>query len=279
MSEPHVLIIGAGVTGLLIAHGLQQAGMKYTLFETEEQTRWRAKEWTMGIHWGLPLLESLLPPDLAARIETDGSVDPSLDWRTPPNNGALIYDGVDGKLLKDLTPEGRNVRVSRRRLRKLCQEGVTIHWSHTLESLERSESEHTVTAHFTNGQEYTGTILVGADGPRSPVRHFLFSHDPAVAQVGELEDHVGFSMAISYDAETAKHVRSSHPSWCIAISPDLFVFQSTQEVPDPDKPETWKFFFFPSWLGEKDHTLDNAGRMKSLKERGSKLAEVSINSE
>lgn len=43
-SEPHVLIIGAGITGLLIAHGLQNAGIKYTIFETEESGRWRSKE-------------------------------------------------------------------------------------------------------------------------------------------------------------------------------------------------------------------------------------------
>lgn len=192
----------------------------------------------------------------------------------PPNNGALIWDGKTGDSLKDLTPMGKNVRVSRRRLRKLCQEGLQIQWGHTLEHITSSDSNTSVTAAFTNGKKYTGTLLVGADGPRSPVRNYLFRHDPSKGQTRNLEDVVGFSMAISYDAETAKKVRSAHPVWCIAISPDLFVFQSTQEVPDPDRPETWKFFMFLSWIGKRDATLDNAGRMKSLKDRAIHLAEV-----
>lgn len=49
MGEPHVLIIGAGVTGLAIAHGLQQAGIKYSIFEREEPGQLRSKEWTMGL--------------------------------------------------------------------------------------------------------------------------------------------------------------------------------------------------------------------------------------
>ncbi len=78
--EPNVLIIGGGMTGLCIAHGLEQTGIKHTIFDSEDGVKFRPKEWTMGIHWGLPLLESLLPPHLAKRIPTDGSVDGFLDY-------------------------------------------------------------------------------------------------------------------------------------------------------------------------------------------------------
>src|ERR1700753_1808098 len=99
--EARVIVMGAGITGLIIAHGLRQAGIKCTIFETEQAGQWRPKEWTMGIHWSLPLLEVLLPPHLAARIVKDGSVDGSLNYEEPPNNGAYIFDGVDGQILKD----------------------------------------------------------------------------------------------------------------------------------------------------------------------------------
>lgn len=47
----HVLIIGAGVTGLLIAHGLKQAGVPFTIFDAEPNATARKREWTMIMHW------------------------------------------------------------------------------------------------------------------------------------------------------------------------------------------------------------------------------------
>ena len=274
--ETHVLIIGAGISGLIIAHGLHKAGIKHTIFETEEAQRWRPKEWTMGIHWGLPLLEDLLPSHLAARIPTDGSVDGFLDYNQPPNNGAYIFDGLTGEVLKDLTVTGRIVRVSRRKLRTLCSEGVPVKHSYTLQTVNCDEDNGTVTATFTNGQSYTGTLLIGCDGPRSVVRSFLFEPDPKRAQAKTLDEAVNITLAYSYDAQNAKYVRSkTHPVWCMGISPQVFPFLSMQDVPDPDKPETWRFFLMTSWLGTKDDTLDNAGRIKLIKEKGEKLAEVS----
>ena len=275
--EPHILIVGAGITGLIIAHGLEKAGIKYTIFETEEPEKWRPKEWTMGIHWALPLLEGLLPPRLAARIPKDGSVDGSLNYEEPPNNGAYIFDGVSGEILKDLVVPGRMVRVSRRKLRALCSEGVPVKQSHTLETVTCNDEEGTVTATFTNGETYTGTLVVGCDGPRSVVRNNLFNFDPA-GQAKPMEGAVNVPMAVSYpDPATARFVRSkSHPVWCMAIHPELFTFISMQDVVDPERPETWRFFIFPTWMGKRDDTSSNEERLKELKERGAKVAEVCL---
>lgn len=233
-------------------------------------------EGTMGLHWVLPLLSSLLPPDLAARVPTDGAVDASIDWEAPPNNGAMIYDGVDGKLLKDLTVPGRIVRVSRRKLRVLCQEGIDVNWGHTLDNISCNESDGTVTVTFTNGQKYNGTLLVGADGPRSLVRDYLFASSSYSAQAQPIDGVVNISMDVCYgDAEVAKLVRTAHPVWFLALSPEMCLFMSVQDVKS-EKPETWRFFIFVSWLGEKDESLDSAGRMKLIKDKGAKFAEVSL---
>ena len=221
----HVLIIGAGITGLIIAHGLNKARIKYTIFETEEPEQWRPKEWTMGIHWALELLEGLLPPHLAARIVKDGSVDGSLDYEKPPNNGAYIFDGTSGEILKDLAVPGRLVRVSRRKLRALCMEGVDVKQSHTLQTVTCNDEDNTVAATFTNGRSYTGTLLVGCDGPRSPTRDYLFNSEPS-GQAKPMQGAVNMPLAVTYaDAEIAKFVRSkAHPVWCMAIHPDVSFF-------------------------------------------------------
>ena len=167
------------------------------------------------------------------------------------------------------------VRVSRRRLRALCSEGIDVKNNHTLETVTCNDEDSTVTATFSNGHSYIGTLVVGCDGPRSAVRTNLFASNPGAAEAKAVEGVAGFSIAISYPAETAKFIRSnSHPVWCMCISPEMFPFMSMQEVPDPDRPETWRFFIFASWLGEKYENRNNAERMADVKERGGKLAEV-----
>lgn len=129
---PHILIIGAGITGLTIAQGLQTSNIPFTVFEAEPQDLFRPREWTMGIHWSLENLEALLPEHLRDRLMADASVDPSLDYGECPNNCMRIYEGVEGSLVKEVGVrsgdggEGRVLRVSRRKLRALCAEGIDV---------------------------------------------------------------------------------------------------------------------------------------------------------
>lgn len=120
-----VLIIGAGVTGLFVAHGLEKAGIDYTVFEAEEESAFRPREWTMAIHWASPLIKELLPESLMARLH-EAYVDPSLDYDQYPYNGTRIYNADTGEMIMEMKVEGRLVRVSRRRLRFLCSEGVAV---------------------------------------------------------------------------------------------------------------------------------------------------------
>jgi len=53
-------------------------------------------------------------------------------------------------------------------------------YGHTLESIDYSEcGSEEVTARFANGVSTTGTLLVGADGPRSAVRSSIFGTEKA----------------------------------------------------------------------------------------------------
>lgn len=79
----------------------------------------------MGLHWALPLLESLLPPNLAPRI-CEAYVDSSLDWSQPPLDRMRMYNGLTGEIMKDIPIKGQIVRVSRRKLRMFLTEGVDV---------------------------------------------------------------------------------------------------------------------------------------------------------
>lgn len=134
----------AGITGLLIAQGLkkvpkipkyarpitfvtanttQQEGIPCTVFESEPSaSHYRAAEWGMSIQWGIPLLQKCLPEDLFDRLQSAAN-DP---YFTPPDPGVLpTLNGKTGELLKDV-PLLRMFRVSRRKFRALCAEGISV---------------------------------------------------------------------------------------------------------------------------------------------------------
>lgn len=79
----------------------------------------------MGIHWALPLLESLLPDELASRLN-EAYVDPSLDWSQSPCDHMRMYSGLTGEIMKDVPIKGKIVRVSRRKLRAFLARDVDI---------------------------------------------------------------------------------------------------------------------------------------------------------
>ncbi|PMD29379.1 FAD/NAD(P)-binding domain-containing protein [Hyaloscypha variabilis F] len=267
----HVLIIGAGVTGLLIAHGLKQAGINFSIFESEpSSSHYRPREWSMGIHWSLPQLEALLPPHLRVRLK-EAQNDPFLD--APEKDDMKIYNGLDGTILKAL-PIPRTIRVSRRKMRAFCSQEIDVkacqnqEYGYDLTSIRYEESS--VTAVFTNGEVVAGSIIIGSDGPKSQVRRELLGPEADVTPLEIVHSNV----AIVYgDAEKAKFVRSGHPVFCFAIKPGLLSFLSIQDVPDPEDPANWKFQVVTSWLGKQDDSLDTAGRLAQVKEKASTMCE------
>jgi hypothetical protein len=76
----------------------------------------------MGIHWSLPQLEALLPPNLVARLK-EAQNDPFLD--APDQDLMKIYNGLDGTVMKAL-PIPRTIRVSRRKMRAFCTQGIEV---------------------------------------------------------------------------------------------------------------------------------------------------------
>ncbi|KAH8587040.1 monooxygenase [Bisporella sp. PMI_857] len=249
----HVLIVGAGVTGLLIAHGLKQVGISFSIFESEPSaSHYRPREWSIGIHWSLPQFEALLPPDLRVKLKEEQN-DPFLD--APDRDNMKIYNGLDGTVLKAL-PIPRTIRVSRRKMRAFCCQGIDVKYGYEIANIRYEEAG--VTAVFTNGELVAGSIIIGSDGPKSKVRKVILGSEADVTPLEVVHSNV----AITYgDAEKARFVRSAHPVFSFAVMPGLLSFLSIQDVPDPEDPANWRFQVVTSWLGREDDSLDTAGRL------------------
>src|SRR5690242_8514404 len=121
-----VLIIGAGISGLLIAQQLRQLNVPFRIFERDDDFSTRGPGWGLTLHWSLPALRELLPNDLLARLP-DTYVDraavergecstfPFFDLTTGERQGASPRAGEDER-----------IRVTREGLRQLLATGIHV---------------------------------------------------------------------------------------------------------------------------------------------------------
>lgn len=173
-----VLIIGAGLGGVCLAHGLIRAGIDVQLFERNLSSADQPASY--GIHLnahGLRALHACLPAEnwqhlVSAAIPARDIIrfwDPSLrllavhDRETPENASDPITRrrGVSRDALRDALLVGLN--------REARNDSDVIQWGKTFTRYE-SGSGGKVHVHFADDSEAIGDLLVGADGSNSRVR-------------------------------------------------------------------------------------------------------------
>lgn len=121
MANPHVIIIGAGITGLLLAQALKTRNISFEIYERDPDADARGQGWGLAVHWALDSLRSLLPEHVRERLP-EAYVDPTLEegcGRFPLfrlDSGERWYENLSEK----------RVRVSRERLRALLMSGLDI---------------------------------------------------------------------------------------------------------------------------------------------------------
>jgi hypothetical protein len=129
-----------------------------------------------------------------------------------------------------------------------------------------------VTAHFADSTSATGSLVLGSDGPSSVVRSVLVGPEAGKALPLEITHSI---MQVCYnDAAKAKHVRSLSPVFSFAVArSDVCNFITIQDVSQAERPETWVFTLVVVKAGFPDASLDDAGRLRILKEQCADLAE------
>lgn len=122
-AEPHVLIIGAGITGLLLAQSLRKEGTAFSIYERDPTPTHRGAGWGLALHWALDTFLSLVPQELRDRLP-ETYVDP-ITAANDDNGRFPFFDLSTGKeRYENLSP--KRVRLSREKLRRLLMHGVEI---------------------------------------------------------------------------------------------------------------------------------------------------------
>jgi 2-polyprenyl-6-methoxyphenol hydroxylase-like FAD-dependent oxidoreductase len=159
-----VLVIGAGIGGLTLAHGLRQAGIDVRVYERRDGRRPELAGY--GIHLNalsLLALERCLPERNWQRLLADSA---------PASDAVTFYDQQLGPLLRrGGDPATRRRGVDRVALQALLLDGLTdiVHFGKKFVDYEAGH-DGLVCALFEDGTSAEGEVLVAADGANSRVR-------------------------------------------------------------------------------------------------------------
>ncbi|KAH6641878.1 hypothetical protein F5144DRAFT_565115 [Chaetomium tenue] len=249
MEPLRVLIIGAGSAGLLLGHVFKKAGIAATIFEKDESTTVRLRDWNFGVYWAQSRIEECLTPELSALIDTV-QTDPS--YRRYAESIFPIYHNVTGEMVQAL-PAPYAIRLRRRAWINFLKEGLDVRYGKAIDTIIPTEGG--ITATFKDGTNESGALLIGAEGAHSPTRTWLFQQSPEDGVLQKVPVST-FATISKLPRETALSLRKIHPTYCMSTGPNnMFTFASVHDC-TPEDPGDWTFMLLLTW--NYDETEDHA---------------------
>ncbi|QKX53050.1 uncharacterized protein TRUGW13939_00121 [Talaromyces rugulosus] len=183
--EAHILIIGAGPGGLVLAQCLKRMGISFEIFEREDGPRMQG--WAVALIESLEDLKEMLPSDIYANLPTC-----SVNYGSGLTDRLALIDGITGETAGVVGDGKPFLRAGRQGLRAVLREGLDVQMAKVFTHYEVIPGQGVI-AHFEDGTTAKGTLLVGADGSRSHVRSQLLQNENPLIQsqfvnvVGELD--------------------------------------------------------------------------------------------
>lgn len=209
----------------------------------DRETTPRDRNWCITMSWALPLLQKLVPASIFESINLC-QPDPTADPIDAGKYGIAIRDGSTGKVkIRHRFPRIR--RINHKKTKHHVSQGLLVEYGKRLVDITVGPDDDEVTAHFADGTQETGTIIVGADGGISQVRRWLLG-DEAAQQVLPCQ-FMNFSFSLP--AESAQWLdKSLGPTVEVAAHPrNMYIGLSLLDKPDATKPETWLFYILAAW--------------------------------
>ncbi|TFK98599.1 hypothetical protein BDV98DRAFT_606640 [Pterulicium gracile] len=99
--KPHILIVGAGPTGLFLAQALKHFGVEFTISERDASIarRGRGANWGIGIYWSH--FSNGSSPQIFSRL-IEATADPTLDPADENNRRVPMHHGETGDWPHDI---------------------------------------------------------------------------------------------------------------------------------------------------------------------------------
>ncbi|MEU0883495.1 NAD(P)/FAD-dependent oxidoreductase [Lentzea sp. NPDC005914] len=160
-----IAVVGGGIGGLCLAHGLRKAGVDVAVYERDLSRTDRLQGYRVHINpHGAAALRECLPAASWERFERScGGGGNGFGFLTEQLKPLLVLD-----------PEvEQHYSASRITLRQVLLDGLDVQFG---KRFERYEEGDDITLHFEDGSTASCDVLVGADGIRSRVRQQYLPH-------------------------------------------------------------------------------------------------------
>ena len=166
-SKQHVIIIGAGLSGLALAHGLKKHGVSFRIFEREAAYDHRSQGYRLKLYPDtVNELQYLLPPKTFEDFQATLAKTVLGETNVHAISGAVTAS-------RPMWYGPQPLTVDRTTFRSVLLRGLEedLVWNKSYIKYEQHGEE--VNVHFEDGSTEVGTLLIGADGARSAVRSRL----------------------------------------------------------------------------------------------------------
>lgn len=161
-----IAVVGGGIGGLCLAHGLRKAGVDVAVYERELSRTDRLQGYRVHINpHGAAALRECLPAASWARFERSSG--------HGGNGFGFLTDQLKPLLVLDPEAE-QHYSASRITLRQVLLDGLDVEFGKRFERYEQDNG--VITLHFEDGTTAECDVLVGADGIRSRVRKQYLPH-------------------------------------------------------------------------------------------------------
>jgi len=179
MKQTHTLIIGSGTAGPALSLFLKKAGISSAVYE--------AYPYTQGVGGGLSLapngMNVLEDLSLAERLKASGTVVLENCFRSETGRVLARLDNGSKKYGQPAVAL-RRADLHEVLTKERQRQGIAVAYEKRLTDISYTNDNKEVVAHFADGSDAEGDLLIGADGIHSETRKCVFPGSPEPAYVG-----------------------------------------------------------------------------------------------
>lgn len=162
----NVIIIGGGIGGLALAHGLRRAGVEVSVYERDTAAGSRWEGYRLHINpAGARALHACLPHPLWREFLATAGPGGDFGFLTTQLRELVVVEE------SIMYPDGEHFAADRATLRRVLRTGLDDVLHHGAAFTEyRTLPDGRLEVHFADGRTAVGDVLIGADGASSRVR-------------------------------------------------------------------------------------------------------------